>query len=113
MPKSKTRKEIVAGPANSKRRTAAAEETEVILAPVPRRKGKVQSIRLTSHKARSRWFQTRASWPVREAPVHRLVRERCDAVVKVPMHGRVSSLNVSVAVGVVLFEALRQRVAGK
>ena len=30
---------------------------------------KVQSVRLTSHKARSRWFQTRAAWPVREAPV--------------------------------------------
>ena len=56
--------------------TVEPEETEVVLASVPRRKGKVQSIRLTSHKARSRWFQTRASWPVREAPVNRLVRER-------------------------------------
>lgn len=41
--------------------------------------------------------------------LHRLVRERCDIVVNVPMRGKVSSLNVSVAVGVVLFEALRQR----
>ena len=41
--------------------------------------------------------------------LHRLVRERCDAVVSVPMRGKVTSLNVSVAVGVVLFEALRQR----
>jgi 23S rRNA (guanosine2251-2'-O)-methyltransferase len=41
--------------------------------------------------------------------LHRLVRERCDAVVSIPMHGKVTSLNVSVAVGVVLFEALRQR----
>jgi 23S rRNA (guanosine2251-2'-O)-methyltransferase len=41
--------------------------------------------------------------------LHRLVRERCDAVVSIPMHGSVTSLNVSVAVGVVLFEALRQR----
>lgn len=41
--------------------------------------------------------------------LHRLVRERCDAVVSIPMRGRVSSLNVSVAVGVVLFEAVRQR----
>ena len=41
--------------------------------------------------------------------LHRLVRERCDAVVSIPMRGRVTSLNVSVAVGVVLFEALRQR----
>ncbi|MEK6324650.1 MAG: 23S rRNA (guanosine(2251)-2'-O)-methyltransferase RlmB [Acidobacteriota bacterium] len=41
--------------------------------------------------------------------LHRLVRARCDAVVSVPMRGKVTSLNVSVAVGVVLFEALRQR----
>jgi 23S rRNA (guanosine2251-2'-O)-methyltransferase len=41
--------------------------------------------------------------------LHRLVRERCDAVVSIPMLGKVTSLNVSVAVGVVLFEALRQR----
>src|SRR5437773_4647877 len=43
------------------------------------------------------------------AGLHRLVRERCDAVVSIPMHGKVTSLNVSVAVGVVLFEVLRQR----
>ncbi len=41
--------------------------------------------------------------------LHRLVRERCDAVVSIPMQGKLTSLNVSVAVGVVLFEALRQR----
>jgi 23S rRNA (guanosine2251-2'-O)-methyltransferase len=41
--------------------------------------------------------------------LHRLVRERCDAVVSIPMLGKLTSLNVSVAVGVVLFEALRQR----
>ena len=41
--------------------------------------------------------------------LHRLVRERCDVVVSIPMRGKVSSLNVSVAVGVVLFEALKQR----
>ena len=44
--------------------------------------------------------------------LHRLVRERCDAVVSIPMRGKVNSLNVSVAVGVVLFEALRQRRGG-
>jgi photosystem II stability/assembly factor-like uncharacterized protein len=54
----------------------SSEQSEVMLFPVPRTRGKLQSIRLTSHKARSRWFQTRASWPVREAPVNRLVRER-------------------------------------
>jgi 23S rRNA (guanosine2251-2'-O)-methyltransferase len=41
--------------------------------------------------------------------LHRLVRERCDAVVSIPMRGKVGSLNVSVAVGVVLFEVRRQR----
>ena len=44
--------------------------------------------------------------------LHRLVRERCDVLVSIPMHGRISSLNVSVAVGVVLFEAMRQRGRG-
>ncbi|HKY21774.1 MAG TPA: 23S rRNA (guanosine(2251)-2'-O)-methyltransferase RlmB [Vicinamibacterales bacterium] len=41
--------------------------------------------------------------------VRRLVRERCDFLARIPMLGRVNSLNVSVATGVVLFEALRQR----
>jgi 23S rRNA (guanosine2251-2'-O)-methyltransferase len=41
--------------------------------------------------------------------IRRLVRERCDAIVSIPMRGRVNSLNVSVAAGVVLFEVLRQR----
>lgn len=41
--------------------------------------------------------------------LHRLVKENCDALVKIPMSGRIESLNVSVATGVVLFEALRQR----
>ena len=42
--------------------------------------------------------------------LHRLVAENCDVVVKIPMYGRIESLNVSVAAGVVLFEAVRQRV---
>jgi len=41
--------------------------------------------------------------------VRRLVRERCDVVAAIPMKGHVDSLNVSVAAGVVLFEAVRQR----
>jgi 23S rRNA (guanosine2251-2'-O)-methyltransferase len=41
--------------------------------------------------------------------LRRLVRERCDWVVSIPMRGHVQSLNVSVAAGVVLFEAVRQR----
>ena len=47
--------------------------------------------------------------------LHRLVAENCDVLVKIPMYGKIASLNVSVAAGVVLFEAKRQRavVSGK
>jgi 23S rRNA (guanosine2251-2'-O)-methyltransferase len=38
-----------------------------------------------------------------------LTRETCDFVAKIPMPGNMESLNVSVATGIVLFEALRQR----
>ena len=41
--------------------------------------------------------------------LHRLVAENCDALVKIPMQGKIESLNVSVACGVILFEANRQR----
>jgi 23S rRNA (guanosine2251-2'-O)-methyltransferase len=41
--------------------------------------------------------------------LRRLVRETCDRLVSIPMAGAVSSLNVSVAAGVTLFEAARQR----
>ena len=41
--------------------------------------------------------------------LRRLVRERCDRVVSIPLLGRVNSLNVAVAAGVALYEAVRQR----
>jgi len=41
--------------------------------------------------------------------LRRLVREKCDHMTSIPMQGRVGSINVSVAAGVVLFEAVRQR----
>lgn len=41
--------------------------------------------------------------------LRRLTREHCDQLTKIPMVGSVSSLNVSVATGICLFEALRQR----
>lgn len=41
--------------------------------------------------------------------MRRLTREHCDELISIPMAGTVSSLNVSVAAGVCLFEAVRQR----
>jgi len=41
--------------------------------------------------------------------LHRLVAENCDVLVKIPMYGKIDSLNVSVAAGVIFFEARRQR----
>jgi len=41
--------------------------------------------------------------------MHRLVREACDDLAHIPLRGPVQSLNVSVAAGVVLYEAVRQR----
>ena len=41
--------------------------------------------------------------------LHRLTAEKCDILVKIPMFGKIESLNVSVAAGVILFEARRQR----
>ena len=41
--------------------------------------------------------------------LHRLVREHCDTLVHIPVRGQLDSLNVSVAAGVLLYEARRQR----
>lgn len=41
--------------------------------------------------------------------VRRLVKEHCDYVLSLPLQGNISSLNVSVAAGIMLYEVLRQR----
>lgn len=43
------------------------------------------------------------------AGLHRLVRENCDVLVRIPVLGKIQSLNVSVAAGIIFYEALRQR----
>jgi 23S rRNA (guanosine2251-2'-O)-methyltransferase len=60
----------------------------------------------------SEWDWTRPSAVVlggEGSGLHRLVRENCDALVRIPVHGKIDSLNVSVAAGIILYEALRQR----
>ena len=60
-------------------------------------------------------YQTRFEGPVaivmgaEDKGLRRLVREQCDVLLSIPMMGSVSSLNVSVATGVVVYEVLRQR----
>ncbi len=45
--------------------------------------------------------------------LRRLTREKCDMLARIPMFGSIESLNVSVATGVCLFEAVRQRTTGR
>ncbi|WP_337842304.1 23S rRNA (guanosine(2251)-2'-O)-methyltransferase RlmB [Rheinheimera sp.] len=60
-------------------------------------------------------YQTRLTGPLAIAMgaegdgLRRLTKELCDSLMKIPMAGSVSSLNVSVATGICLFEAVRQR----
>jgi 23S rRNA (guanosine2251-2'-O)-methyltransferase len=47
------------------------------------------------------------------AGLTRLLREKCDALVSIPSLGRIDSLNVSVAAGIILYEVRRQRTMNK
>jgi len=44
-----------------------------------------------------------------EKGLHELIKKKCDFLVRIPAPGKISTLNVSVATGIVLFEAARQR----
>ena len=44
-----------------------------------------------------------------DSGVKRLTKEKCDGIISIPMYGKVNSLNASVACGVVVYEAVRQR----
>ncbi|WP_105102832.1 23S rRNA (guanosine(2251)-2'-O)-methyltransferase RlmB [Microbulbifer pacificus] len=69
----------------------------------------------TAGEAQQDVYQSELTGPIAivmgaEGPgMRRLTREHCDHLIKIPMAGEVSSLNVSVATGVCLFEAVRQR----
>ncbi len=69
----------------------------------------------TSDKADSSLFETDLDGPLalvmgrEHTGLTRGIASRCDQLVSLPMHGSVSSLNVSVATGICLYEILRQR----
>ena len=71
----------------------------------------------TAGEASKSLYQTKLDGPValvmgaEGEGMRRLTRETCDEVMQIPMAGAVESLNVSVASGVCLFEAVRQRLA--
>ncbi|MFT4674789.1 MAG: 23S rRNA (guanosine2251-2'-O)-methyltransferase [Reinekea sp.] len=71
----------------------------------------------TAGEAKSSVYQTPLTGPIalvmgaEGSGLRRLTRETCDGLVYLPMAGQVSSLNVSVAAGVCLFEVVRQRLS--
>ncbi len=48
-----------------------------------------------------------------DSGVKRLTKEKCDGIISIPMFGKINSLNASVACGVAVYEAVRQRITVK
>lgn len=72
-----------------------------------------------SEKVEQVYFETDLTLPLvivlgsEDKGISRLVSEKCDFMVAIPMKGHVSSLNVSAAGAILMYEALRQREIGK
>lgn len=46
---------------------------------------------------------------MKENGISRLTKENCDFLVKIPMYGKISSLNASVSAGIIMYEAVKSR----
>ncbi len=108
------------GPTVSKVASGAAEALEIAIVPNIQRVMKwLQEYEVavigTSDSAEGTLYECNLARPIalimgrEETGLRPQVRDRCDEVVRLPMHGALSSLNVSVAAGVCLYEAVRQR----
>lgn len=92
--------------------TARAVNLSRLIAQLKERKLWVVGTAADASMNYTEWDWTRPSAVVlggEGAGLHRLVRENCDVLVRIPVQGKIQSLNVAVAAGVVLYEALRQR----
>ena len=69
----------------------------------------------TSDNAKESLFDIEQTGPLilimghEHSGISKMIMNRCDELINIPMHGSVSSLNVSVATGVCLFELVRKR----
>ncbi|ANE46765.1 RNA methyltransferase [Paenibacillus swuensis] len=73
----------------------------------------------TDVSAKEDLYRTNLNMPIaivignEQKGVGRLIKEKCDFLLKLPMFGQINSLNASVAAGVFMYEAVRQRQAAK
>lgn len=111
-------------PVAAKASAGASEHTKVARVPsLPnalldiQRKQKAWIVGTDPREGRP-YYETRLTGPLvlvvgsEERGLSSLVRERCDVFVQIPMKGKIESLNVSTAAGILLFDRLRQLVQG-